>query len=223
MEQYILRDQGIALTLDEVYKVLHLTEDMDEEDAKTVSDMVAGVNAVANPKAVYCVAAIEEKGPDYVVIEGHKFVSQLVRDNLEPVHKVIPYAVTCGEEAEAWSKQFDDILLQFWADEIKKLLMGKINQMVVERIRKTYFPEGGMSAMSPGSLAAWPLTEQRTLFGLIGDVKELVGITLTESCLMLPSKSISGFYFSSDTGYVNCKYCPILKCPGRRAPFEGEL
>ena len=46
---------------------------------------------------------------------------------------------------------------------------------------------------------------------------------LTQSCLMLPSKSSSGIFFISENDFNNCRYCPKLECPNRSAPFEKEL
>ena len=77
--------------------------------------------------------------------------------------------------------------------------------------------------MNPGSVPSWPLTGQRELFEVIGGVTESTGITLTESCLMLPSKSTSGMYFTSADQFVNCAYCSILSCPNRLAAYVGEF
>ena len=47
---------------------------------------------------------------------------------------------------------------------------------------------------APGYPACPDHTEKRTLFRLL-DVPALTGITLTESCAMLPTASVSGWYF----------------------------
>ena len=81
--------------------------------------------------------------------------------------------------------------------------------------------------MNPGSLPDWPITEQAKLFSLLGDVKALIGVTLTESMLMLPTKSVSGVYFETERNFENCELCARENCPGRRKPFDeakyGEL
>jgi 5-methyltetrahydrofolate--homocysteine methyltransferase len=48
---------------------------------------------------------------------------------------------------------------------------------------------------APGYPACPDHTEKRTLFDLL-DVSNAVGITLTESCAMLPAASVSGWYFA---------------------------
>ena len=82
-------------------------------------------------------------------------------------------------------------------------------------------PDTIMSKMNPGSLKEWPLVSQKVLFNIIGNVFEDVGVSLTDSCLMLPSKSVSGFFFSSKEFYENCQLCPIINCPSRRAEYRA--
>ena len=77
--------------------------------------------------------------------------------------------------------------------------------------------------MNPGSgdVDLWPITEQSKLFDLIGDVQRDVGVTLTESCLMVPTKSLSGLFFPSDVKFINCQRCTRSNCPGRKADYIG--
>ena len=77
--------------------------------------------------------------------------------------------------------------------------------------------------MNPGSLADWPLEEQRHLFRLLGEPRKAIGVELTESFLMVPIKSVSGLRFPSGAHYENCQLCPRDPCPGRRAPYDPDL
>jgi len=49
------------------------------------------------------------------------------------------------------------------------------------------------------------------------------GVELTDSQLMKPNKSVSGFLFPSESDYENCQLCPRENCPNRSADFEEEL
>jgi hypothetical protein len=77
--------------------------------------------------------------------------------------------------------------------------------------------------MNPGSLAEWPIGEQKLLFGLLGKVEELIGVQLTDSFLMLPIKTVSGIRFPKEGTYENCQLCPRQKCPGRKARYDEGL
>ena len=80
-----------------------------------------------------------------------------------------------------------------------------------------------MSAMNPGSLEDWPISEQRQLFSILGDVESLIGVRLTDSFLMLPIKSVSGVYFPKEITFQSCQLCPRERCQGRRAPYDEKL
>ena len=54
-------------------------------------------------------------------------------------------------------------------------------------------------------------------------VEALIGVRLTESCLMIPNKSLSGLLFPSEFGYENCAVCPREGCRGRRAPYDPDV
>ena len=82
-----------------------------------------------------------------------------------------------------------------------------------------------MSRMSPGSGAAnvWPITQQKVLFSLFGNVEELIGVKLTDRCLMMPIKSVSGVFFPNENKFESCQLCPREGCVGRRAPHDLAL
>jgi hypothetical protein len=51
----------------------------------------------------------------------------------------------------------------------------------------------------------------------------MVGVRLTDSCLMMPTKSVSGIRFPTETSFESCQLCPRDDCPGRRAPYDSGL
>lgn len=177
---------------------------------------------IARPKVIYQIGFIDEKGTDYVVIEGVRFNSRILRVNLDEVHRVFPYIVTCGRELEDWQESIEDLLHRFWVDAIKEQALFAAYNYFDQHLNDTFQP-GPTSAMNPGSLADWPLTEQRPLFKLLGDVEASVGVRLTESCLMLPNKTVSGILFPTEASFASCQLCPREICPNRRAPYDAEL
>jgi predicted transcriptional regulator len=74
--------------------------------------------------------------------------------------------------------------------------------------------------MSPGSLKDWPIEEQRALFAILGDVEGSIGVRLSESLVMIPSKSLSGIYFPTEVPFYSCQLCPRERCPSRRATYD---
>lgn len=184
--------------------------------------MVGEAQSVARPKALFKVALIDEKGDDYVIVDGVRFNSRVLRVNLEPAHRVFPYVATCGRELYAWAESQADMLDRFWADTINELALRSATDALHAHVAERYRP-GQTANMNPGSLGEWPLREQRALFNLLGDPETAIGVQLLKSCLMVPNKSVSGISFPTESGFFSCQLCPREDCPGRRAPFEPGL
>ena len=220
MDQIVLDNISFQPKLDSLMKALHIKEG--SSFAAKLEDIAADAQAIAKPKAVYKIAFIESKGDDHVVVDGITLTSRVLRVNLEQVHRVFPYVATCGTEMDEWSSSIDDMLQIYWADTIKEMALRSAMQALSEHLQDRFRP-GRMSRMSPGSLADWPLQEQRKLFALLGNPKDAIGVELTESLIMVPLKSVSGICFPTESGFASCQLCPREDCPGRRAPYDATL
>jgi hypothetical protein len=157
-----------------------------------------------------------------VKVNGVFLSSRVLRVNLDKAHRVFPFVATCGGELEDWSQGITDILEKYWADAIKETAVRQavrcLNEFLLE-----HFQPGKLSRMNPGSLPDWPLSEQRPLFSILGEGPRDIGVHLTDHCLMLPIKSVSGIWFPTTESFESCKLCPRDKCPGRRAAYDREL
>ncbi len=186
---------------------------------KDLARLCSQALAIGRPKAYYRPAYIEARGDDYIVADGVRLSSRVLSVNLAEVNRVFVYVGTCGQELETWATAFDDLLLRFWADAISELAMRTAVDSMRQHLAEHYHI-GHTVQMNPGSLTDWPLTEQRPLFKLLGDVQSAVGVRLTDSLLMLPRKTVSGIEFPMEANFASCQLCPRQKCPGRRAEFD---
>ena len=155
---------------------LHIRES--SPSARQVEAMLGQAQAIARPKAIYRLALVESIGNDEVLLDGVKFKSRIMRVNLEGVHRVFAYVASCGREIYDWALSFDDPLERFWADAIMIAALGNAAEALDIHLRERYQP-GAMSAMNPGSLEDWPISEQIPLFSLLGNVSEAIGVNLT--------------------------------------------
>lgn len=177
---------------------------------------------VARPKGILKLCEVEHTNDTTVKFDGVPFTSRVLRVNLEGRYRAFPFIATCGRELEAWAQRLDDIMHKFWADMIMELALTRAIQALGDRLVEAYRP-GERAVMNPGSLPDWPISEQQPLFSLFGTAAENMGVSLTESLLMSPIKSVSGVWFETDTGFVNCQLCPREACPNRRAPHDPHL
>ncbi|MBN1939966.1 MAG: vitamin B12 dependent methionine synthase, partial [Candidatus Aminicenantes bacterium] len=174
-----------------------------------------------HPRAFYREAFVEERMDDTVTIDGCRFKSKILRQNLEKAFKVFFYLITVGPELENHAAALGDPLRRYCME----CLADAALEAAAETLRARLLRESGfemLSSMSPGSLENWPITEQVPLFGLLGEGPAATGVRLTDSLMMLPRKSISGLFFPSEESFVSCRLCSRAKCPGRKAVFKGS-
>jgi len=220
MEQRILENITFKVDRRKLFETYHIEEGSD--DSKRIDQLIIEAEKIAKPKAIYKLSTIDEKTENTVFIDKMKFTSRVLRVNLDEVHRAFPFIVTCGMELEEWSLKITEMMEQFWVDSMKEQAVLQAYQAVQNELENRYHL-GITSTMNPGSLEDWPVKEQVPLFSLFGDPKKLIGVTLTDSFLMVPIKSVSGIIFPTNGQFESCQLCPRKNCPGRRAPYDPGL
>jgi len=190
----------------------------DSSEADEALQLLKEACSVAKPKAVFIEAYIESRTDDAIVINGRTFNSRLLNENTKSTHRLFPYIATCGVEIEQWAGGISDPLKAYFADVIMQLVLkSAVNGLVKHLTEKKL--RGELSCMNPGALKDWPISEQKKLFSLFTDT---AGVKLTDSFLMIPIKSSSGIYFTSDKKFENCELCPRENCPSRRTAYKPD-
>lgn len=187
-----------------------------------LTQLIEQARPLAQPRAMFRMAFVQARGDDWVIVDGMRLESRILRVNLEAVHRLFPYVATCGSELADWARSLDGGLQHFLAAAICEAALYLAFRSLKEHIADRY-DTGDLSFMSPGSLPDWPLDQQRPLFSLLGDPRAAMGVTLTDSFLMTPLKSVSGVFFATRAGFESCQLCPRDACPGRRAPYDEHL
>ncbi len=228
VENVILDTIPFLPPLHNLSKQLHIREGSARE--AELQDLLCQAQAIAHPRAIFRIAFIEGTRHDQVIIDGLVFTSRVLRANLSQLHRVFPFVATCGSELDAWAHSFTDMLTRFYADAIQESALRVAIKYLEAQLLGLYIPEisnqpGGLqlAEMNPGSLEDWPIDEQKALFALLGNVGETIGVTLKESMLMQPIKSVSGIYFTSQESYANCQLCPREECSNRRSEYDPTL
>ncbi|HOB91900.1 MAG: vitamin B12 dependent-methionine synthase activation domain-containing protein [Bacillota bacterium] len=194
------------------------------EDADAFHKLIDKAREIARPKAVYREAFIEDRSDNTVVVEGVKFTSAMLAKNLADVERVFAFVATCGHEMDQVDLPVDDFLAEYWWDQIKAAALGCASAYLDEHLRSR-FRLDKTAQMHPGSgeVEVWPIQQQKELFSLLGDVRGLIGVELTESFLMVPNKSVSGVIFATGKDFRSCQVCQRNNCPNRMAEFDENL
>jgi hypothetical protein len=187
-----------------------------------VGELVELAESLIQPKAVYTVSYIGQRGEDTVEVNGVTFTSRVLRVNLDAVERVFPFIITIGKALENKASSCGDLLRQFYLETMGDMALRTSRRYLEEHLKRHY-GLGQLSRMNPGSLEDWPVTEQRPLFSLFGTVEELIGVRLTENMLMIPRKSVSGMFFPTEVMFFSCQLCPRKGCPARKAPYDETL
>jgi len=191
-------------------------------DWQQVQNLLEVAKPLISAKATYKACYVDEKLEDAVIINGIRFSSRVLRRNLDKVGRVFPYVVTIGARLEEKIKACTDLLEEYIIDTIGNIALIKARKHLEDHLRSR-FAFDSLSYMSPGSLADWPIEEQRPLFSLLKGVGESIGVRLTENLLMLPRKSVSGIFFPTEVTFYSCQLCLRERCEGRKARYNKDL
>lgn len=136
-------------------------------------------------------------------------------DLLAPAQEVEVCVSTIGPQAEDEAKRLmaeGEMMKGYVLDHVAILALGEVTDTFRHQVEQTAAERGwGVGPyMAPGSLRGWPVSDQDNLTSLVD--LALVGVSLTDSHLMLPFKSASSAiglgpdYTEAKVGSV-CQWC----------------
>jgi len=217
----VFKNIPIGLSVDQVLEWLRVSRQSKYVEA-TVQQLIEIARPAVKPKAIYEVCYVCDKNEDSLNIGGVRFTSSVLRVNLDKVERVFPYVATCGRELDEIVLPANDLMTSYCLDTIKEVVLHSALDYLEDYLKRTYaLPQ--LSSMNPGSLESWPIVQQKQLFLIFGNAEELIGVKLTDSYAMVPTKSVSGIYFPTEIQFESCQLCPREVCSQRRAPYAPDL
>ena len=169
--------------------------------------------ALLSPAVTCTVLPVRDFRHQTVVLDGQMtFEGPLVARALAGATQVALAVCTIGAALEQRSAALfaaGDMLRALALDGAGNAAVGQLSMAVMARIREAASARGLGSGMraSPGQ-EGWPIQQQRVLFGLVPAGE--ISVQLTESCLMLPRKSVSfvvGVGPEMRPDAVTCDFC----------------
>ena len=141
---------------------------------------------------------------------------KIVYRQLKHSERIAIFVCTAGEGISQWSKQMmaNDPLKGFIADILGSVVVETAIEAIQQKLSDEMMQAGLKitNRYSPG-YCGWPTAEQHKLFSLLP--KENCGVQLTESALMLPIKSVSGFIgIGANVNFhpYSCRLCDAAFC-----------
>jgi hypothetical protein len=153
-----------------------------------------------------------------ITVQGTEFFTNtIVTKHLERSSAVALFVCTAGSEISRWAATFNDMgqsIHAYIVDSIGSIAVEKAMDVVQARLESELRQVGlrVTNRYSPG-YCNWDTAEQKKLFSLLPE--EFCGITLNDSMLMKPIKSISGIIgIGKDVRYrkYTCNFCKDKHC-----------
>ncbi len=212
--------ESLSLPEEEIFLALGYGGTIPDSHILTlINEVLSEVSRISIPRYIYRVekAGISERNRikvnDLVFSPGGIILSYL-----PGMSHVCIFAATAGKEYETYLRNLrkeGDIVKEFVADAIGSVIaeacvveIGK--ELNAYKEFKHSFP------YSPG-YCGWDIREQKKLFSLFPE--EPCGIHLSESCLMTPVKSVSGFIGLGEElkpQPYRCEICNNIHCYKRK-------
>ncbi len=155
-----------------------------------------------------------------VAIEEQVFhVGKIIAPCLEKAECFAVFVVTAGAEYEGYMEELNlkgDLLKVFMADAVGSVIAEACVNEVIRKMEAAV-PMKHTYPYSPG-YCGWNVKEQALLFALLPE--KTCGVSLTDSCLMLPIKSVSGiigFGKQVEGSPYGCAICNSKNCYKRRS------
>lgn len=209
--QRVFRDIGYATDSEPSARMVSL-----------VNDYIENAHQFIAPSFSYVVRDIElVEGTSVIFKEGVIFESGVIARLLEKANKVAVFVLTIGDYLEDTAARLaqDGLVLQSAVlDAIGSDAAERLADSVESQISEVAHNQGLTISrrFSPG-YCDWDVSQQKMVFQTMkGDY---AGVHLTDGCLMIPRKSISGIIGigpSEIENYNPCKTCDKHDCIGRR-------
>ena len=171
----------------------------------------------ARMRYMYSIVEAERITKQQLTFDGRTFSpGGIICSYLEGMTHACVFVATAGREFDAKLRELaekDDIVADFIADSIGTVLA----ELAVSRLEAELGIDAHLSLPYSPGYCGWDIREQQDFFPMFPP--EPCGIKLSESSLMTPEKSISGFFAMGENlarQPYHCEICQNKKCYKRR-------
>lgn len=221
-----IRNFEIEIEKDEVYRYLGYGKDQAPSAAisSLIDEMIAEAYRLIQPSGFYrLVGIVRGRKPLVILDDGLRISSELLSLVLSRCQQVAIFVSTIGQRLENRVAQLmtdRQMLRATILDAVGSEAAEKTACYLQDRVRELANSNGAEITLrySPG-YCDWDITQQQVVFEAMDSAP--IGVRLTEECLMLPRKSVSGIiglgYFEKRRLRSSpCRLCTQEDCHSRR-------
>lgn len=208
---------SLNLSKENVYEAMGYGTQKPEESVKILTgELLKGIPDYVTVSGYFSLFETEVM-PDSVCIQNIVFqTGKTIANLLKEARQIAVFVATAGKGFDRWNKGIslnDDWAALFIKDSIGTCLVEAAGDYLEKQLEEGIRMDmKHTNRFSPG-YCGWDVTEQRKLFSLLPDT--ILDIQLSESCMMSPIKSISGFIGIGkevQTQRYGCQICELKTC-----------
>lgn len=213
----------VSLLPERVYEAMGYGSQMPEENVRNmVQNAISFATGLVFPSFYYC-SFDARLYAEYLQVSGHDFefcLGKTISKLLDKSEYFIAFAATSGEAYQNCHDRFSsagDALQLFVWDALGSCITEATGDLMERYVEKELCGIPHTNRFSPG-YCGWHVSEQQKLFSLMP--YKICGISLNDSSLMYPIKSISGIMgvgVHVDTRKYGCQFCGLDNCYKKRA------
>ena len=191
-----------------------------------IDAMIGELSECCTPEYGYVVHPGKRSDKTHIrIAETMLQTGKIITSSLREATGFAVFVATVGKGYESWNRAINaesDPVRAFFADSIGSVLAEACVAVMLASIEREMTDRGLFvgNSYSPG-YCDWQLVEQRKLFSFFPD--RFCGVALTESCLMLPLKSVSGIVGIGKNvkkRLYSCEVCTKTDCVKNRKNRE---
>lgn len=212
----------LSLTVEDVLEGQGIAADRARSGIVASAREILGVLPnLLDAAAMYDVVSVKEFHHETIELEGgDAFEGPLAARALAGAEKVALAVCTIGPALEARVNQLfgDDPVRAITLDGAGTAALRRISEAVIEKLREIAAEQDwGLGMRAQPGQEGWSIWQQRVIFERLPT--DEIGVRLTDSCLMIPRKSVSfaigmGPHMRPDA--VACDFCSKReRCPWR--------
>lgn len=194
VEQRQIALKSLDLSEDDIYLAMGYRGYVPESNiCALVMEVYAEILPLCTPRCMFQILDAEQVSKQRIQVGAVEFTpGGIIGSYLPGLAQVCMFVATAGEEYDTYLHQLkkeDNVLKEYVADSIGTV----IAEACVTWLGKKLEAENEVFHTLPYSpgYCGWDIREQQKLFSLFPD--KPCGITLSDTCLMSPVKSVSGF------------------------------
>jgi len=217
MKSFNISSANLGLSLQDVYEAMGYGKAYPDPTICLQTEILLEESHLHVRPSGYFLLSESEIYSDFITVDRLRFnTGKTICQLMKQSEYIAVFVATAGLEFESWrtkAEKKEDPIADFIMDSIGTCIVEKAGDYLEQELEKVIGKDmKHTNRFSPG-YCGWDIKEQKKLFAFFPE--GTTEITLSESCLMFPIKSISGIIGIGKkvkTKKYSCQVCDMQNC-----------